>query len=164
MKTFPLVYLLVIFSLALSACETSQAELATQTSIAETATAASWTATHNPTPTPNPAVALVQSILPSGYKYVSDYVTTKGGDSVWVIEVTESQTGMTSIDMARFFQEFAKAVDTSNVAWLEISVIKRSDGYLPYGRCVRSGPARAAANGKISDQDLVTVMVFTYCP
>lgn len=114
-----------------------------------------------PTPTPNPLVALVQSILPPGYKYVADYVTTVGGDSVWVIEVTEPQTQMVMLDIARLFREFAKTVDTSSVAWLELSVIK-SDGYMPYAHCVHSGPARAAANGTISDLDLF--MQLSYCP
>ena len=114
-----------------------------------------------PTPTPNPVVALVQSILPSGYEYVADYETTEGGDSVWVIEVTEPQTQMVMLDMARLFREFDETVDTSGVAWLEISVIT-SDGYIPYSQCVRSGPARAAANGTISDLDLF--MQFSYCP
>jgi hypothetical protein len=103
-----------------------------------------------PTPTPNPVEALVHNILPLDYKYVSDYVTTEGGDSVWVIEITGPQTtGLGYTDAAIIFREFAKAVDTSNVAWLKISVIN-----MPYAYRVSSGPARAAAKGAISIQDL----------
>lgn len=112
-------------------------------------------------PTPNPLPALVQSSLPPGYKYASDYVTTSGGAKVWVVEVTEASAEMTGIQMAAFFRQFAKAVDTSKVDWLKISVI-HSDVTIPYVQCVMSGPARSAANGTISDLDLFEQ--FTYCP
>ena len=52
MKQILLVNLALAFSLALSSCGLSQTELATQTSIAETATAALWTDTPTLTATP----------------------------------------------------------------------------------------------------------------
>ena len=113
------------------------------------------TSEHNPVP------GLVRSWLPAGYKYVSDYVTTGGGDTVWVVEVTEPGYQMTLREFPVFFRELAKAVDTSNAAWLKLSIVK-SEAWMPYAYCVRSGPARAAARGEITTEDLF--MQFDYCP
>jgi hypothetical protein len=113
------------------------------------------------TPTPNPVPELVERILPPGYKYVSDYITTGGGDTVWVVEVTEPSDQMTLGQFAVFFREFAEVVDTTDVAWLKLSIVS-SEAWMPYAYCVRSGPARAAAKGDITDDDLF--MQFDYCP
>jgi len=121
----------------------------------ELAKSGTATSEHNPVP------GLVRTCLPTGYKYVSDYVTTGGGDTVWVVEVTESGYQMTLMEFSVFFREFAKAVDTSDVAWLRLSIVK-SEGWMPYAYCVRSGPARAAARGEITVEDLF--MQFDYCP
>mgnify|MGYP001131281106 CR=1 FL=1 len=113
------------------------------------------TSEHNPVP------GLVRTCLPTGYKYVSDYVTTGGGDTVWVVEVTEPESPMTLGEFSVFFREFAETVDTSDVAWLKLSIVK-SEAWMPYAHCVRSGPARAAARGEITAEDLF--MQFDYCP
>ncbi len=116
-------------------------------------------ATANPTLSPIPE--LVKRVLPLDYKYVSDYITTGGGDRVWVVEVAEPSDPMTLGQFAVFFREFASTVDTTDVAWLKLSIVS-SEAWMPYAYCVRSGPARAAANGDITDEDLF--MQFDRCP
>ena len=105
-------------------------------------------------PTPNPVPGVVETILPAGYKYVSDYVTTRGGDAVWVVEVTEPSQELPFGKAAAFFRRFAGVVDTTDVAWLELSIVK-TDFSVPYAFWVQSGPARAAARGEISEMDLM---------
>lgn len=105
-------------------------------------------------PTANPVPELVETVLPPGYKYVSDYVTTRGGDTVWVVEVTEPSQELPFGKAAAFFGQFAGLVDTTDVAWLELSIVS-SDFFLPYAYRVPSGPARAAARGEISEVDLM---------
>lgn len=109
----------------------------------------------------NPVPDLVKTYMPEGFEYIADYVTTQGGDKVWVTEVSEPAVQIKFNEMAVYFREFAKAVDTTDVSWLKISVLK-SEAFVPYAQCVPAGPARAAARGDISDVDLL--MAFTHCP
>lgn len=112
----------------------------------------------SPTPTPQKLPRLVEmAYTPSGTKFVAEYVTTEGGDEIWVVEVTELETQITMGQMATFFIEFAKNVDTSHVAWLKYHVVK--SGWMPYAYCVRAGSARAAATGHMERNDLMMQMI-----
>jgi len=66
MKTISFIYLALVFSLVLSACGPSPAEIATQTAVAETMVVASWTVTPTLTPTSTftPTATATQTPIP----------------------------------------------------------------------------------------------------
>ena len=65
MKTAPFFYWALTLGMALSACGPSQAELAIQTSVAETTIAASWTATPTLTPTSTLTLTPTETAVPT---------------------------------------------------------------------------------------------------
>ena len=87
MNTSKLFYF-IILTLALSACGTSQYEIQTQTAVAKTSIAASWTATPTVTPTFTPTPTYTPTLTPTPTKTPLPTATLMGGGQGQIIFIS----------------------------------------------------------------------------